>query len=170
MLDFDTSAEARCFTDVGIVRLTVHQAKELDVSKSITRDLNPLVRVYLGNSTDVIHRTQIIKHTNNPVWESPVEFLCLDKRSSMITIKVVDDRDFLKDPILGSMSVRLEDLLAGMSEGRDWWPLNNCKSGKIRVSSQWKPLQMAGAISGVNQFVPPIGVLRLWLQRATDVK
>ncbi|KAI6045089.1 tricalbin [Pisolithus marmoratus] len=157
-------------TNVGIVRLTVHQAKELDSTKSFTGDLNPLAKIYLGNDPSAIHRTQVIKHTNNPVWESPIEFLCLDKRSSLITLKVIDDRDILKDPVLGYMSVRLEDLLAGVSKGRDWWPLSACKSGKIRVSLQWKPLQMAGVLSGVDQYVPPIGVVRLWLQRATDVK
>ncbi|KAG1715796.1 hypothetical protein ID866_1372 [Astraeus odoratus] len=157
-------------TNVGIVRLTLHQAKDLDSSKSLSGDLNPLVKVYLGNNDSAIHRTQIIKHTNNPVWESPTEFLCLDKRSSMVTINVVDDRDFLKDPVIGSMVVRLEDLLSGVSEGRDWWPLKNCKTGKIRISAQWKPLHMAGVVSGVDQYVPPIGVIRLWLDKATDVK
>lgn len=157
-------------TNIGIVRLTVHQAKDLDSTKSLTGDLTPLVKVYLGEDPSAIHRTQIIKHTNNPVWESPTEFLCMDKRSSLITLKVVDDRDILKDPVIGYMSVRLEDLLVGMSEGRDWWPLSACKSGKIRISLQWKPLQMAGVLGGVDQYVPPIGVVRLWLQRATDVK
>ncbi|KAI5991533.1 C2 domain-containing protein [Pisolithus albus] len=157
-------------TNIGIVRLTVHQAKELDSAKSLTGDLNPLVKVYLGNEPSAIHRTQIIKHTNNPVWESPTEFLCLDKQSSLITLKIVDDRDILKDPVIGYMSGRLEDLLAGMSEGRDWWPLSGCKTGKIRISLQWKPLNMPGALSGVDQYVPPIGVVRLWLQKATDVK
>lgn len=157
-------------TNIGIVRLTVHQAKELDSAKSLTGDLNPLVKVYLGDDPSAIHRTQIIKHTNNPVWESPTEFLCLDKRSSLITFKIVDDRDILKDPVIGYMSGRLEDLLAGMSEGRDWWPLSGCKTGKIRISLQWKPLHMPGILSGVDQYVPPIGVVRLWLQKATDVK
>ncbi|KAH7883879.1 C2 domain-containing protein [Phlebopus sp. FC_14] len=158
-------------TNVGIVRLTVHQAKELDASKSFSGDLNPIAKVFLGNSNSAIHKSQIIKHTNNPVWESPIEFLCSDKQSSVITIKVVDDRDFLKDPVVGYMSVRLEDLLmAETSEGRDWWPLSGCKSGKVRISAQWKPLNMAGALSGANQYVPPIGVVRLWLQKATDVK
>lgn len=87
----------------------------------------------------------------------------------MITVKVVDDRDFLKDPVVGYMSMRLGDLLtAETSEGQDWWPLS--KMGKIRISAEWKPLCMAGALSGVSQYVPPIGVVRLWLQKATDVK
>ncbi|KAG6371667.1 C2 domain-containing protein [Boletus reticuloceps] len=156
-------------TNVGIVRLTLHQAKELDASKSLSAELNPFVKVYLGSDTSPIHKSQIIKHTNNPVWESSTEFLCSDKHSSMITVNVVDERDFLKDPVVGYMSVRLEDLLrAEISEGRDWWPLS--KTGKLRMSAQWKPLYMAGALSGVAQYVPPIGVVRLWLQKATDVK
>jgi Ca2+-dependent lipid-binding protein len=62
------------------------------------------------------HTTQRFKHTNNPVWESATEFLCSDRASSVITIKVIDDRDFLKDPIVGYMSVKLDDLLAAKKE------------------------------------------------------
>lgn len=127
------------------------------------------MKVYLGSDASPVHKSQIIKHTNNPVWESSTEFLCSDKHSSVITVKVMDDRDFMKDPVVGYMSVCVGDLItAGTSEGRDWWPLS--KTGKIRISSQWKPLHMAGALSGVSQYVPPIGVVRLWLQKATDVK
>lgn len=158
-------------TNVGIVRLTIHQAKELDATKSLSGDLNPLVKVFLGNSTSYTHKSQIIKHTNNPIWESPTEFICADKSSSVITIKVVDERDFLKDPVVGYMSVRLVDLLqTDPALNREWWPLSGCKSGKIRLSCEWKPLQMAGALSGADQYVPPIGIIRLWLRKATDVK
>jgi Ca2+-dependent lipid-binding protein len=84
---------------------------------------------------------------------------------------VVDERDFLRDPVVGHMSVRLVDLLqTDPALDREWWPLNGCKSGKIRLSCEWKPLQMAGALNGADQYVPPIGVVRLWLKKATDVK
>lgn len=158
-------------TNVGIVRLTMHQAKELDATKSLSGDLNPLVKVFLGNSTSYTHKSQIIKHTNNPIWESSTEFICADKSSSVITIKVIDERDFLRDPVVGYMSVRLVDLLqTDPALSREWWPLSGCNSGKIRLSCEWKPLQMAGALSSADQYVPPIGVVRLWLRKATDVK
>ncbi|KAH7915157.1 C2 domain-containing protein [Hygrophoropsis aurantiaca] len=158
-------------SNVGIVRMTIHQAKELDHTKSLSGDLNPIGKLYLGDSKEATHRTQIIKHTNNPVWESATEFLCSDKTSSIVTLKVVDERDFLKDPVVGYMSVRLTDLLeAETAAGRDWWPLSGCKSGKVRITTEWKPLHMPGALSGVDQYVPPIGVVRLWLKKATDVK
>jgi Ca2+-dependent lipid-binding protein len=151
------------------VRLTVHQAKELDVSKSLAGDLNPFAKVYTGGKKS-IHTTPRFKHTNNPVWESSTEFLCLDRMSSVVAVTVVDDRDFMKEPV-GYMAIKLEDLLAAQKEaGRDWWPLSNCKSGKIRLSVEWKPLNMAGSLQGVNRYVPPVGVVRLHLEKATDLK
>lgn len=168
-------------TTVGIVRLTIHQAKELDSSKMLSDDLNPLAKVFLAsNPRRPIHTTKTFKHTKSPVWESAHEFLCADKKSSVITIQVIDDRDFLKDPCIGYMSIRLEDLLAfnprNIGQGgegiepRDWFPLSDCKNGKIRISAEWKPLNMAGSLHGATAYTPPIGVVRLWLDRATDVK
>ena len=158
-------------TEVGIVRLTLHQAKELDSSKSLTGDLNPFAKVLLSARSPPVHTTQRFKHTISPVWESSTEWLCSDRGSSVVTIKVIDDRDFLKDPVIGFMSVRLDDLLQAKKEaGRDWWPLSGCKSGKVRLSVEWKPLNMAGSLHGADQYVPPIGIVRLWVQKATDVK
>lgn len=148
----------------------MHQAKELDHTKSLSGDLNPIAKIYLGNSDTAIHATKCIKHTNSPVWEEPHEFLCADKNSSVITIKVIDDRDFLKDPVVGYMSIKLADLLTAKSEARDWFPLSHCKSGKIRLSAEWKPLNMEGSLASADQYTPPIGVVRLHLDRATDVK
>jgi Ca2+-dependent lipid-binding protein len=158
-------------TNVGIVRLTLHQAKELDQSKTSIGDLNPFARVFLGDNHHAQFSTRRLKHTNAPVWEESTEFLCSDKDASVITIKVVDDRDFLKDPVIGYMSVRLADLLVAKSEaGHDWWPLSHCKSGRVRLTAEWKPLNMAGSLHGAEAFTAPIGVVRLWLQKAVDVK
>lgn len=133
-------------------------------------DLNPLAKVFLGDNKNHIHATKNFKHTNNPVWESAHEFICSHKATSVITVKVIDDRDVFKDPVIGYMSIKLEDLLSSRQENIDWFPLSNCKSGKIRISADWKPLNMAGSLHGAEQYTPPIGVVRLLLDRATDVK
>jgi Ca2+-dependent lipid-binding protein len=158
-------------SDVGIVRLTLHQAKELDQSKTTVGDLNPFARVFLGDSDVPQFSTNKLKHTTAPVWENSTEFLCADKHASVVTVKVVDDRDFLRDPVVGYMSVRLADLLAaGKEAGRDWWPLSGCNSGRVRLSAEWKPLNMAGSLHGADAYRPPIGAVRLHLQKAVDVK
>ena len=166
--------EAPPSSEVGIVRLTVHQAKDLDATKSMTADLNPFVKLYTASSPGhPLYITRKVKHTNSPVWEDSTEFLCTDKASSVIMAKVIDDRDYLKDPVIGFMTIRLEDLLEAKKReaGRDWWPLSGCSTGaKLRVSAEWKPLNMAGRLHGADQYVPPIGVVRLWIKKAQDVK
>ena len=146
------------------MRLTVHQAKDLDSTKSMTGDLNPFVKLYTASAPNhALHVTRKVKHTNNPVWEDSTEFLCTDKAASVIIAKVVDDRDFLKYPVVSYMSIRLTDLLASKQTGTDWWPLSRARSGKIRLSVKWKPLNMAGSLHGANQYVPSIGVVHLWI-------
>ena len=133
--------------------------------------LNPFAKVYIGSSKSHIHVTGRPKNTLSPIWESATEFLCADRSNSMITIKVIDDRDFLSDPTIGYLRVKLEDLLSAKKEaGKDWWPLSGCKTGRVRLSVEWKPLNMAGSLQSANQYTPPIGVVRLWLNKAVDVK
>ena len=89
----------------------------------------------------------------------------------MLTVKVIDDRDFLKDPIIGYMTMKLTDLLNAKGKaGQDWFPLSNCKRGRIRVTAEWKPLEIAGSLMGADQYSPPIGVVRLHINKAVDVK
>ncbi|CAE6512911.1 unnamed protein product [Rhizoctonia solani] len=155
-------------TKVGIVRLVIHQAKELDASKSMSGDLNPFAKLLVRNHE--VHKTNVMKHTLGPVWESPKEFLVTDKATTVVTIKVIDDRDFLKDPVVGFMNIRLKDLLAAREKQQDWFPLSGCKSGKVRISADWKPLNMAGSMQGAGSYSPPIGIVRLWIKRAKEVK
>ncbi|KDN50305.1 hypothetical protein RSAG8_01641, partial [Rhizoctonia solani AG-8 WAC10335] len=141
---------------------------ELDASKSMSGDLNPFAKLLIRNRE--IHKTNVMKHTLGPVWESPKEFLVTDKASTVVTVKVIDDRDFLKDPVIGYMNVRLKDILAAREKQQDWFPLSGCKSGKVRISADWKPLNMAGSMQGAGSYSPPIGIVRLWIKCAKDVK
>lgn len=155
---------------VGVVRITIHQAKDLDNSKSMSGELNPMAKLYLNTKPKPVFTTRKYKHNNSPVWEEAYEYLCSSKNKEVVTIRVIDDRDFLKDPCVGYMSIRLIDLIESKKAGKDWFPLSHCKSGKIRVSAEWKPVAMAGSLEGADSYTPPIGVVRLWLQKATDVK
>lgn len=128
----------------------------------MTGELNPFARVHVSSQKEPIFTTRKMKHTRDPVWESATEFLCTDRSSSVLTINVVDDREFLSDPILGFTKLKLEDILHAQKEaGKDWWPLSNCKSGRTRLSVEWKPLNMAGSVQGAGHYTPPIGIVRL---------
>lgn len=156
---------------VGIVRFTIHEGKDLDPPGVRAADLNLYAKVSLGSYTSPVHTTSRVKRTSQPSWESTTEFLCANRSSSIITVKVIDDREFVKDFTVGFLSVRLQDLLEARKEaGRDWWQLTGCKFGRLRLTAEWKPLLMAGSVCGADQYKPPIGAVRLWLKRATDVK
>ncbi|KAK4689249.1 hypothetical protein P7C73_g857, partial [Tremellales sp. Uapishka_1] len=165
----DGTVEPLPDTATGIVRLTIHQAKELDVTRA-HGDLNPFAKVFLGGSRKPVHTTAIMKHANQPVWESSCEFLVPEKHSSSVTIQVIDSKDYASDPALGSVTVKLMDLLEAKERKQDWFPLSGSRAGKIRLSTEWKPVAMTGSISGAAAYVPPIGILRIWLKKAIDVK
>lgn len=156
-------------TSVGVARIVLHQAKELDPSKNaISKDLDPFIKLFANG--EFIHSTPVSKHTLTPVWESAKEFLCADKANCTIGIKVIDNRDFLKDPVIGFVNIKLDDLLEAKGAGKDWLPLSGCISGRIRVTAEWKPLDMAGSLHGAAKYVPPIGVVRMLMKKAVDVK
>ena len=147
----------------------LHQAEDLDTSKVHSADVNAFAKIYVGENPT--NRSLTANYTLQPVWECATEYLCTDCANSIFTVKVIDDRDFLRDPCIGYISVRLQDLLESKKvAGRDWWPLSGAKSGRVRLSADWKPLNMAGSLHGADQYVPPIGVVRLNLQKAVDVK
>ena len=125
-------------------------------------ELNPSVKVYIGEDRSASYKCPARKHTKNPIWESPYEFLCTDKTSSKLVIRVIDNRDFSKDLEVGYMAITLTDLLACTGQaGKDWFQLSNCKSGKIRISAEWKPLNMAGALQAAEKRKQLIDVVRL---------
>lgn len=70
------------------------------------------------------------------------------------------------------MSIKLPDLLAcmGGEAGRDWFTLSGCKSGRVRLSVEFKPVSIPGSLHGLDHYRFPIGVVRLNVIKATDVK
>ncbi|TXT05904.1 hypothetical protein VHUM_03665 [Vanrija humicola] len=150
-------------SNTGIARITVHGAKDFDKSG----DINSVARVYLGNSKIPVLTTDTAKKTNSPAWESHTEFLVSDKNASVITVNVSDSKT---QSNLGRISVKLMDIIASKEKGNDWFPLAGTRSGKIRLSADFRPVAMAGAIDSAAAYTPPIGILRLWIKNAQDVK
>ncbi len=111
-----------------------------------------------------------MKGSNAPVWESATEYLVADKSQSTVVVKVLDGRDAARDPDLGMITVKLLDLLEAKERQQDWFPLSRARSGKIRLTVDWKPLALAGALDGAAAYVPPIGSMRIHLKKAIDVK
>lgn len=153
-------------TSTGVVRLTLHQAKDLDSRKGASA-LAAYAEFFLNAKN--IHRTPVIKRTANPVFESHTEVLISDKAAATVGIRILDEKPG-EDPLLGFVNVRLTDIIAANAQHQDWFPLIEGHRGKIRLEAVWKPILMSGAINGASAYRPPIGVVRFWFRRAVDLK
>lgn len=170
-------------TSSGVVRLTVHQGKELDPRD---KQIDPFAKILLNGV--VVHQTQTLKRTPNPVWERPTEFLVTEKSSqssfsldvdfadfvstkgAMIGISVWDDNSFGGNDSLGQIKVSLKELLEAKAKQLDWFPLSGAKSGRLRISAEWKPILMVGSMNGATSYTPPIGVIRLWSVSVLEIQ
>lgn len=155
-------------TETGIVRISLHQAKDLDNRRAGGGNCNPYARIYLRGQS--IHKTPALRRNHSPVWEASTEFLVTSKRDAVIGVKVIDEKGFAVDPTIGFVNVKLQDILAANAKKQDWFPLSGCASGKIRMTASFRPVAMAGAINGAKDFRPPIGVVRIWFKKAIDLK
>ncbi|KAF2469193.1 tricalbin [Lindgomyces ingoldianus] len=153
----------------GIAKFTVEQAKDLDGTKSLIGQLNPYA-VLLLNGRE-IHISKKLKRTNNPIWpDATKELLITDRKKAKLGLVLKDDRDIAADPILGTYQVGLDDMLDLMAKGQEWYNLAGAKTGRAKMTLQWKPVALKGAISGSGGYLTPIGVMRLHFQNARDLR
>ncbi|KIW11680.1 hypothetical protein PV08_10982 [Exophiala spinifera] len=155
-------------SNTGIARLTIEQAKELDGSKSMVGALDPYA-VLLLNGKEV-HKTNTLKHTNNPVFsDNTKSVLITDRKKARLGLVIKDSRGLSTDPILGTYQIKVDDMMKAVDKGQEWFNLHGSKSGKAKLLLDWKPVALKGSI-GSGGYITPIGVMRIHLQSAKDLR
>ncbi len=156
-------------SNAGIARFTVEQAKDLDGTKSLIGQLNPYA-VLLLNGKEV-HVTRKLKRTNNPIWDNgSKELLITDRKAARLGLVIKDNRDIAGDPILGTYQIKLADMIQMMDKGQEWYNLAGAKTGRAKLTLQWKPVALKGVMGSSGGYVNPIGVVRLHFQNARDLR
>lgn len=150
-------------TSSGVVRLTIHQAKELDKATGLLGDVNPKARLRLNGNK--VFETKQMKRTLSPIWEEHKEFLVTERKKAVIGIEIMNDNN-----VTSYLSVKLSDLLHAKEKQQDWFPLSGSKHGRVRMSAEWKPVLMSGSMNGGSGYTPAIGVVKFWMKKAIDVK
>ena len=165
----DGSTEAPPESNTGIARFTVEQAKDLDGTKSLIGQLNPYAVLLLNGKE--IHKSRKLKRTNNPIWDNgSKEFLITDRKAARLGVVIKDDRDIASDPILGTYQIKLDDMMQLMEKGQEWYNLAGAQTGRAKLTVQWKPVALKGVSGGSGGYVTPIGVIRLHLKSARDLR
>lgn len=156
-------------SNTGIARFTIEQAKDLDGTKSLIGQLNPYAVLLLNNKE--IHVTRKLKRTNNPIWDNgSKEILITDRKTAKLGLVIKDDRDIAADPILGTYQIKLNDMLQLMEKGQEWYNLASARSGRAKLTLQWKPVALSGVGAGTGGYVTPIGVMRFHFKNARDLR
>jgi Ca2+-dependent lipid-binding protein len=164
----DGTIEAPPESNTGIARFVVEQAKDLDGTKSLIGQLNPYA-VLLLNGKEV-GVSQKLSRTNNPIWtDANKELLITNRKTAKLGIVLKDDRSVATDPIIGTYQIKLDDMMELSAKGQEWYNLAGDKSGRVKMSLQWRPVALKGATLG-SGYVTPIGVIRLHLQNARDLR
>ncbi|KAJ9289367.1 hypothetical protein DTO021C3_3193 [Paecilomyces variotii] len=152
----------------GIARFTIEQAKDLDGSKSMVGALNPYAVLLLNGKE--IHITNKLKRTNNPIFQNASkEFLVTDRKSARLGLVIKDDRGIVTDPIIGRYQIKFNDMMKLMAKGHEWFHLSGAKTGRAKMKLEWKPVALRGIAGGAG-YMDPIGVMRLHLQSANDLR
>jgi Ca2+-dependent lipid-binding protein len=150
-------------TRAGVVRLTIHQAKNLEKSVGLLGDCNPKARITLNGNK--VKDTAQLKRTTSPIWEEHFEFLVTERRKAVVGVQILDH-----DQLTSFLNVKLDDLLSAKDRQQDWFPLSKSKEGRIRMSAEWKPVSMSGSMNGGSGYTPSIGVVKFWCHKAVGVK
>ncbi|CAG8648378.1 4269_t:CDS:10, partial [Racocetra persica] len=154
-------------SNIGVLRFTIHQAKELDPRNSLVGHYSPYAELVLNGK--VVHTTRTIKRNNNPVWEEPFEMFITNKAAAEVSVKVRDARDLTSDPVVGSWSSKLQDFIDALATKNDWFNVTDASAGKLRLGCTWKPVLFDHEFEH-GGYEDAIGMIRLHIKKAEDLK
>ncbi|KAI9599079.1 C2 domain-containing protein [Syncephalis fuscata] len=152
----------------GVLRITIHQAKEIDASKSMVGAYNPYA-VMRVNGKEVF-KTRHLKRTNNAIWEETFETLVYDLDKTQLSLDVKDDRGITTDVVVGTWQGKARSVVDLTAKQENWFQLANVATGRVRISAIWLPITADLEMHHEGQVKPPIGVIRLHMQEAKRLK
>ncbi|KDR84856.1 hypothetical protein GALMADRAFT_296299 [Galerina marginata CBS 339.88] len=136
------SKEISSSSYTGVITLFIWQAKGFNWESYSKKPRKIIVMTSLGWTDGPIHETHPCDLSEVAVWNSSYDFLCFDRTSTTVVMKIVDlDQD--KNLIVhGHISLALDELILAQDEKRDWWSLSGRPDGQLRVTAEWRPIGM----------------------------
>lgn len=158
------TAESRA----GILKFILHEAKNLDISKSAFGALNPCADIFLDGV--LVKTCRVLRQINEPSWDQSFEALIPHLPTAQVEVVV---RDAVENNVVGRTVVNLLEILFECSRGQEWFngisPVKEIANSKFRMSAKFKPLAISD--DEMNVFADaPVGGLRLHVRNARNVK
>lgn len=162
----DGTKEANTDSEIGIMKLTLHEATHLDISQSVIGLLNPYAEIFVNG--DLTKKCRNLRQINHPSWNQSFESFITKQSETKIEILV---RDSVENQVVARLNTNLQDLVFETSRGQEWFTCHsqNNIQPKIRVTANWKAISMGEEVS--KAFMnPPIGGLILHIRSANGLK
>lgn len=163
----DGTKEENIDSEVGIMKLSVYGAQDLDISQSAIGTLNPYAEVYVNNK--LIKTSRKLRRTNEPDFGVSFESLVTQQSQTQIQVLV---KDSAEDAIVGRLDANLQDIIFESSRGQQWIsapPVRpNGTPAKFRIGAKWKALGMDDEDIEIRANAP-IGGLRLHVRAASGL-
>ena len=123
----------------GELCLKVHSARKLE-KKGMFGKADPYVLITFGPKK---LRSKTINNNQSPEWNFD-SILAVENPSlaGHVLIEIFDD-DVGKDDLLGVVAIPTSDVLRGKKVVSKWYPLDQCKSGEICVSMDFRTQPLA---------------------------
>lgn len=164
----DGTKEEDTESEVGILKLNLHEAKDLDIRDSPVGLLNPYAEIYINN--ELVKTTRTLRRKNEPSWEKAFESIITQQSETQVQVLV---KDAVEDNIVGKLDANLQDLIFETGRGQEWIKTLPIKEGgpetRFRISAGWKALAMSDEDVVLTHFSCPIGGLRLHVRAASDL-
>ncbi|CAD1810346.1 C2 domain family protein [Candida parapsilosis] len=165
----DGTKEVITDSEVGIMKITLHEARDLDISKSVIGLLNPYAEIYVNN--ELVKTCRKLRQTNEPSWEQSFESLITQQTETAIQVLV---RDTVDNSIVANLQANLQDLVFESGRGQSWITCpalsENASPPQIRISAGWKPLAVDEETSSKVITPAPVGGIRIHLRGAKGLK
>jgi Ca2+-dependent lipid-binding protein len=164
----DGSKEVVTDSEVGILKVTLHEAKDLDISQSVTGMLSPYAEIYVNG--DLARACRQLRRTNEPSWDESFESLITNQSETTVQVLV---KDAVDDKVVAQFDSNIEDIIFETSRGQQWLQASPVEGSddipKIRISATWKPLVFDEDVAKVS-YSPPIGSIKIHLHSAKGLK
>ncbi|KAK6456154.1 putative bud/polarization protein [Scheffersomyces xylosifermentans] len=165
----DGTKEAILDTEVGILKLNLHEARDLDISKSALGLLNPYSEIYIND--ELLKTGRRLRGTNEPSWGEGFETLITQQSETNVRVLI---KDSVEENVVATLDANLQDLVFETSRGQDWiegkaFSPDDPKP-KFRITADWKALSIPDHSLVKTHENASIGGIKLQLHSAKGLK
>merc|ERR1712222_107595 len=120
-------------TFVGSMKIKIHQAKDLE-KKDLLQKADPYVVLRFGSQES---KSEKVKNSLTPVWNHETTIDLQRASPRMIEIQLMDWERIGKDEPMGKILLPVGEAVKNSGKGSFWIDLQDCKSGKILISTEF---------------------------------